>query len=252
MKNEESWLLNEKYNGVETPEYFADIKRLQAGEPLGYLIGHVPFLDTTIYLDSHPLIPRPETEYWVEKVIKEIRSAATASPRILDLCAGSGCIGVGVAKALPSAQVTFGEIEKTHLPTIATNLESNDIDCTRYQVFPSDLFKNLSGQFDYILSNPPYIDPVVDRAEASVKAHEPHVALYGGAHGMEIIGRIIEQAAQYLTPSGVLYIEHEPEQAAAIESLAAEHGYTATTHKDQYDVVRYSRLTLKTSENMAQ
>ena len=123
MSQDIEWLLKEKYQGEESVAFFADVKRMALGEPLGYLIGHVPFLDTTISLDSKPLIPRPETEFWVEKVITEIKLGSAGAPlRVLDLCAGSGCIGVAVAKAIPGATVDFSEIDAKHLPTITKNL----------------------------------------------------------------------------------------------------------------------------------
>lgn len=241
MNQDEQWLLSEKYGGVETPDFFADKARLNAGEPLAYVIGHVPFLNTTIYLDSKPLIPRPETEFWVEHVITIIR-AENRPVRVLDLCAGSGAIGVAVAKTVPNAHVTFGEVDGSHLPTIAKNLDANDIPCTRYQVFRSDLFENISGSFDYILCNPPYIDPMVDRAEASVKAYEPHLALYGGEAGMELIACIINDTCTHLTPEGELWLEHEPEQTTTIHDLAQKHGFGVETRKDQYAVERFSIL----------
>ena len=243
MNNEEQWLLKEKYGGEKSEGFFADLERLKAGEPLAYVIGSIPFLGTTIYLDSHPLIPRPETEYWVEKAIADIKGAGAKHPRILDLCAGSGCIGVAVAKALPESHITFGELSKAHLPTIALNLQENDIDCTRYQVFQSDLFENISGTFDYILSNPPYIDPALDRTEPSVSNFEPSEALYGGKAGLELIEKILTAASAHLNPNGVLYIEHEPEQVEEIATLAKAHGLVATTHHDQYEVSRYTTFT---------
>ena len=243
MTKDEHWLLNEKYNGVETPEFKADNARLASGEPLAYVIGHVPFLNATIYLDSHPLIPRPETEFWTEQAITSIQ--ITERPvRILDLCAGSGAIGVAVAKEIEDAHVTFAEIDKAHLSTIAKNLAMNDIPCTQYQVFGSDLFSSIKGKFDYILSNPPYIDPILDRVDASVKAYEPSTALYGGREGIEIISTIIRTTVEYLLPNGQLWLEHEPEQTKKIQGLALEYGFTPVTHNDQYGVDRYSVLTL--------
>jgi release factor glutamine methyltransferase len=92
-------LLQDKYNGIQTPEFETDVKRLESGEPLAYVIGWQPFCGTKIFLDSHPLIPRPETEYLVNKIITELSDKQNL--KILDLCAGSGCIGVALLQALP-------------------------------------------------------------------------------------------------------------------------------------------------------
>ena len=91
-KQAEDWLLKEKYKGVKSRAFLADCQELKAGVPLAYVIGSIPFLDTKIYLDSKPLIPRPETEYWTEQAIKSIKTVASAN--VLDLCSGSVCIGV--------------------------------------------------------------------------------------------------------------------------------------------------------------
>ncbi len=240
MDQEEQWLLTEKYKGMESEAFHADLTRLRDGEPLGYVIGSVPFINCDIALDSHPLIPRVETEYWTEKAITEIQK--TKNSTMLDLCAGSGAIGTAVAKAIPDVHVTFGEIDPVHLPTIIRNAELNEITPERLTVTESNLFKNISGTFDFILTNPPYIDPAVDRAEDSVKMHEPHLALYGGTGGMECITRIIEEAPQYLNKDGQLWIEHEPEQSEAITALANKAGFHCITHKDQYRIERYSVL----------
>ncbi len=238
-------LLDEKYNGEKTAGFFADVARLEAGEPLAYVIGHIPFLSTTIHLDSHPLIPRPETEFWVEKAIEAIKSATPKAPRILDLCAGSGCIGVAVAKAIPEAHITFAELEPTHLPTIQKNLDINGIEPERSHILQSDLFMNVSGTFDFILSNPPYIDATLDRTEPSVRNFEPAVALYGGEAGFEIIEQILSGARASLAPdSGQLWLEHEPEQALQLEQSTKTHGLSVTTHTDQYNVPRYSIITM--------
>ena len=242
MKNqEEKWLLEEKYAGEKNDAFFADVAALRNGTPLAYLIGSIPFLDCTIHLDSHPLIPRSETEFWTEKAIAELKKKE--NPKVLDLCAGSGAIGIAVAKAVPGAHVTLGEIDPAHLPTIGKNLEANGINCTQYSVFESDLFAHIDGVFDYIVTNPPYIDPAIDRAEVSVKMHEPHLALYGGSKGMECIEKIIAQAAGHLTKEGQLWIEHEPEQVTAIAACAAVNNFTALAHNDQYNTARYSVLT---------
>ncbi len=250
MSQEIEWLLEDKYNGEQTEAFFADCKSLALGEPLGYIIGHTPFLGCTIYLDSKPLIPRPETEFWTELAIKEIERSCPRQGlgqdrlRVLDLCAGSGCIGVAVAKAVPSATVDFSEIDQSHISTIEKNVLENGIDIERTHIRHTNLFEALSGTYDFILSNPPYIDAALNRTDESVIKNEPYIALFGGAGGMDVITQIIEKAPKHLERHGQLWIEHEPEQSEAIRNLAREHKFTCTTHHDQYGVERYSILVL--------
>ncbi|MES2966278.1 MAG: HemK/PrmC family methyltransferase [Patescibacteria group bacterium] len=262
MKNQEkAWLLKEKYQGTESEAFHADCARLEAGVPLAFIIGSIPFLDCTIYLDSNPLIPRPETEYWVEKAITAIRvhssrrdlestteGGLASSLHILDLCAGSGAIGVAVAKTVPSARVTFAELDPDHLPTIKKNLTQNTIiyDSEKYPLIVSDLFQNISPveKFNFILTNPPYIDLLANTVDANVVEHEPHLALFGGVSGMELISKIISQAPHHLDPLGQLWIEHEPAQVEAIAVQAIANGFTIITHPDQYGVPRFSVLTM--------
>ena len=280
MNREIEWLLNEKYQGVKNAAFDTDCARLEAGEPLGYLIGHVPFLDCTIHLDSHPLIPRVETEFWTEQAITTIKQRPAVivsearlssvvqssldcfvprkderpntrgrTPKILDLCAGSGAIGVAVARAVSNAEVTFAEIDSAHLPTIKKNLIDNLQDqpfirMKGCRLVQSNLFSNIVGTFDFILTNPPYIDAAANTVAADVADYEPHLALFGGISGMEIIARIIAEAPSHLTPTGQLWIEHEPAQVSAITALAHDQGFTCVTHPDQYDTPRFSVLTM--------
>lgn len=241
MEKEAEWLLSEKYNGEKTEGFFTDLKRLESGEPLAYVIGHVPFLDTKIYLDSKPLIPRPETEYWVKQVIDELQNVGKQI-RALDLCAGSGCIGVAILKHT-TCSVDFVEIDEAHHATIQKNINGNDIDPKRANIIGGDLFEQLGQQqYDLILSNPPYIDPNIDRASESVKKYEPHIALYGGDKGIAIIADIILDGSLHLKDGGVMYIEHEPEQEEQLHQLATESGLHAASERDQFGIIRYTRL----------
>ena len=251
MVKEEQWLLEEKYKGENTEGFFTVCQRLAAGEPLGYVIGYVPFLDCKIHLDSKPLTPRPETEFWVEKAITTIKIRRSEAISVLDLCAGSGCVGVAVAKAVPQAKVDFAEIDPCHQPTVIKNLRTNlpgySTTVEYYRFIESDLFEKIPSdyKYDFILSTPPYIDPAVDRAEESVKNHEPHLALYGGVDGIEMIDNIIKNAKQHLFHNGQVWLEHEPEQTERITILARQHDFVVTTHNDQYGVKRYSVLVLQ-------
>ena len=237
MDKEIKWLLNEKYNGVTSEEFERDRERLAAGEPLGYIIGWVPFLHTKIHLDSRPLIPRSETEYWVNKIIEEIQVKGMLNLKILDLCAGSGCIGVAVLNSLPGVIVDFVEMDETHHETIRKNVRENSIEQGRTRIFGGDLFEQLSDTYDVILTNPPYIDPKeVDGVQSSVLGFEPSEALFGGINGMEIIERIIGDAPQFLKSGGMLVIEHEPEQEFLIKQLLPE----IVSYPDQFGVIRFS------------
>lgn len=243
MTKEEGWLLEEKYSGKKTGGFFADCLRLKNGEPLAYVIGRIPFLDTTILLDSQPLIPRTETEYWVQHAISEILESQIAHPHILDLCAGSGCIGIAILHHLPETTVDFVEINTKHHTTIERNMIQNNVEPLRSRIFGGNLFSDLGDTlYDFILSNPPYLDEASGKADESVITHEPREALFAKQNGMQLIRQIIKEAPLYLKDSGVLYIEHEPEQVSEILQCALLSGFTAESFPDQYNLSRFTRL----------
>ena len=117
------------------------------------------------------------------------------------------------AKAIPEATVDFSEIDVAHMKTIEKNISQNDIDNTRTQIRHTNLFEAFSGTYDFILSNPPYIDAKLNRTDESVIKNEPYIALFGGQDGMDVITSIIEQAPAHLDRHGQLWIEHEPQPA---------------------------------------
>ena len=212
---------------------------MEDSEPIAYTLGWIPFIHTKIYLDSRPLIPRPETEYWVDQVIQEIKKSKVEKPRILDLCAGSGCIGVAVLKEIRDAFVDFVEIEEIHHKTIERNIRENNLDSSHTRIFGGDLFENVLGSYDFILSNPPYINPDLKaRVEKSVIQYEPPKALYGGDGGLDIIRRILSKVSDHLARAGVLYLEHEPEQVEALVS----HPMYQKTYPDQFGLLRFSQF----------
>ncbi len=245
-QQETHWLQQAKYSGQSTEElainreYQNDLKRLNEGEPLAYVIGHVPFLNCVIFLNTRPLIPRPETEFWTEKVIDSIPKHEPIA--VLDLCSGSGCIAVAIAKARPQTKVDIVEKDTSHHPLIKQNIDHNKLDKNRFRVIGGDLFSDLptNKKYDLITANPPYIDMPLNRVENSVLKHEPLLALDGGRKGMYIINKIISNAKKYLKPKGVLWLEHEPEQVAPITTLATHKKLKIVTHNDQYKTPRYS------------
>src|SRR3989344_8022112 len=126
-------------------------------EPEAYKLGWVPFLGLKIWLDSRPLIPRPETEWWTEKLLQNVRHRKSYI-RFLDLCAGSGAIGCAALKYLPDAEVWFEEVDPAHESTIMKNVAENGLDAPRAHICIGDLFTHFPTDlsFDVIAANPPY------------------------------------------------------------------------------------------------
>jgi HemK-like putative methylase len=246
LEKEAAWLLQEKYHGSPSLAYEADKVALATGTPLAYLIGNIPFLGTTIWLDSKPLIPRTETEYWIEQLIRDFQTRNVTPHSVLDLCAGSGCIGISLARAFPDTEVTFVEIDRAHHATIKKNWEVNGLSPRTCHIIGGDLYSDLTPhEYDLIVTNPPYIDPAHDRSTLEVRIHEPSIALYGGLGGTELITNILTTAPAFLSAHGELWLEHEPEQVAYIQKIAMASGFICSAHNDQYGIKRYSRLVLQ-------
>lgn len=207
--------------------------------PEDYVIGSKPFLGCTIYLDSKPLIPRNETEWWAERAIEKIKTRT--SLRVLDMFAGSGCIGVSVLKHIPHAHVDFGELEERHIATITKNVLMNGIDPGRANYRVSDVWNNIPDTYDVVLANPPYLAHTrIGRVQESVLDHEPHEALFAADDGFLLIKRMVQELPQHLTKGGEAWVEHEPEHQAPIAHLSTELGLVAESYTDQYGVIRYS------------
>ncbi len=212
-------LIRDKYNGDAEMVTVEDKERLAAGEPLAYVIGWIPFLGLHIALTSKPLIPRPETEWWTELLLERLRERTEnlATPfHVLDLCAGSGAIGLSVLQRFPTSHVTFSELSPEHCAQIRENIILNNLDAQRALVVESDLYDQISLnisstnceplRFDVIACNPPYI-PSGRVLDASVAKYEPSKALFSGADGLDLIRRIAQQTPTHLNPGGELWLE---------------------------------------------
>jgi release factor glutamine methyltransferase len=249
MQKEIGWLLKEKYHGKATKNFYRDVKRLEAGEPLDYVIGFTEFLGCKIDLSKKPLIPRPETEFWVEKVITDIlifcRISEYNSIKVLDMFAGSGCIGIAVLKHIRNAEVVFADKETNCLKQIKINLKLNlspiRANCS---VVKSDVFSKVVGKYDYIFANPPYI-PTKNkkRIQKSVLKFEPKQALFGGGDGLFYIRKFLKQAIEHLNPGGKIFMEFSPEQKKQIEKLVKKYKYSNHKfYKDQYNKWRWAAV----------
>lgn len=243
-KKELAWLIRDKYAGLHIPEALAlDLARLKKGEPIDYVIGWKPFLDCHIDLSSSPLIPRPETEYWAGEVIKKIKSfSGKSGPRILDIFAGSGCVGLAVLKHCSGAKVDFAEKSAKQVEQIKLNLKINKL---RGKVLQSDIFSNVTGKYDFILANPPYV-PSGRKLAKGVAAFEPKEALYAGADGLVLIKKFLREAPKHLKSGGTLYIEHDNGQKKELEKILAKGDWAEVEfHQDQYGRWRYLTASVK-------
>lgn len=215
-------LIREKYNGDRSaPGLAEDVEHLESGEPLAYVIGDIPFLGLSIGLSSRPLIPRPETEWWTEELAARIGDAPL---RVLDLCAGSGAIGLSLLARCRKAHVSFGELIEAHGVQIRANLERSGLDASRADIRTGDLFTPFPDErFDIIASNPPYI-PEGRALPREVTHYEPSEALYGGKDGLSLIRRILAGARAHLTEGGELWLECDAENAGEAVRLALDAG----------------------------
>ena len=245
VKKEFQWLLKEKYQGRYSAAFARDITRLKKGEPLAYLIGFMHFLGCTIDLSERPLIPRPETEFWTEKAIEEIRGRFTNSSsraiRVLDMFAGSGCIGVSIMRHIPDATMVFAERSKKLIGQVELNCHINGIAKKRFNAVQSDVFSAVKETFDVIVANPPYIAlRRKGKVHASVLRHEPAIALFGGADGLLYIEKFLTGARRFLNAGGLLFMEFDPGQKKGVESICKKAGYGHFgCLKDQYGRWRY-------------
>ncbi|HVM58767.1 MAG TPA: peptide chain release factor N(5)-glutamine methyltransferase [Candidatus Paceibacterota bacterium] len=233
LSREEAWVLEEKYAGHVAPGFEEDRRRLARGEPAAYVIGHQPFLGLTIYLDSHPLIPRPETEWWTEKLIT-LLSPSSEPLSFLDLCAGSGAIGCAALARLPEARVYFSELDPAHEATIYKNIRENGLDESRAHIGIGDLFAPFSDlKFDVIAANPPYI-PSGRALPESVAGYEPHPALFAGEDGLALIRRIAKALPKHLTERGSAWIECDASHAEAALEIFRANGFSGEIMHDQF------------------
>ncbi len=192
-------------------------------KPLAYIIGSIPFCASTILVEPPLLIPRMETEEWVERLINQLiamQEQLTGPLSILDLCSGSGCIAIALAKVFPSAQIIALDIEPQAIELIKKNMRYNNI--STITPMQSDLFNALEHkkQFDIIVTNPPYITPdEYQQLDQSVKDWEDPKALFTDDEGLAIIKKIVTHAPEYIRFNAAL-------KEYAIAQLIMEIGHT--------------------------
>ena len=192
------------------------IKRLEAGEPVQYIIGDVDFYGNIIKVNKNVLIPRRETEELVEKTVNYIKKYLSPNIDILDIGTGSGCIPITLKKLLPNSNLTGIDISPKALEVATSNASDNN---TQVTFIESDVFTNITSKYDCIISNPPYIrydEEIMD----IVKNNEPHLALFAEDEGLYFYKKIISESSKYLKEKFIIAFEIGEEQGEAIKTIA--------------------------------
>jgi release factor glutamine methyltransferase len=208
---------------------FGKVLELRAkGMPIAYITRRKEFYGLEFYVDSRVLIPRPDTELLVEQGLEEAEGFGTGEHRMLDLCTGSGCVGIAFAHSAAqespgSWRVTLSDISRESLSVSAVN--SRAILGEELPIVHSDLFEHIEGTFDLILSNPPYLTDAECADAQLIRRREPSVALRSGKDGLDHIRSIIKQAPNHLNEDGVIIIEGGFQQAEDISRLFESRGF---------------------------
>ena len=187
------------------------VKRHAAGEPVAYLVGSKEFYSLKFSVDTNVLIPRPETEHVIIEAIEAVKSLGLSVPRIADVGTGSGCIAVTLATQLPASQICAIDLSRAALDVAQRNANDHNVGAN-IQIIESDLFAEVPDQqFDLVVSNPPYIGTAEQNTLAdSVRDFEPHVALFAGQEGMDVIRRLVASSVERLSENGYLIVEISP------------------------------------------
>ena len=204
------------------------VDRYLAGEPLPYVLGEWTFYGLDLYVSPDVLIPRDDTCAVAELAIHR-GLFLDQNPRILDLCCGSGCIGLAIASRLKDARVTLADLSGPALSVARKNIQRNHmggrVSCV--QVDAMEAPPSFLGKFDMIVSNPPYVTASeMEELPDSVKKYEPHMALFGGTDGLDFYRAITKNFRDLLKPGGFLCYEFGMGQGDAVCAILEENGFT--------------------------
>lgn len=203
------------------------VRRHLAGEPVAYILGEWDFYDMTLTVTPAVLIPRDDTMAVTDLAIKKALFLPE-NPRILDLCTGSGCIGLAIARRVHDAKLTLGDVSAEALKVAKKNV--NDLKlggrCTCVRVDVRQKAAPFLGKFDLIVSNPPYVTTAeFERLDPSVRDYEPRLALDGGADGLDFYRAIVQNFTDAIRPGGYLALEFGMGQADAVCAILERADY---------------------------
>lgn len=203
----------------EEEQYRRALEQRAVHVPLQHLLGYQDFMGLRFQVNEHVLIPRQDTEILVEEAMRYLHDGM----RILDLCTGSGCILLSLLHYSNDCEGTGVDISKEALQVAALNAEALGI---KADFLESDLYDKVTGKFDLLVSNPPYIErEVIPTLMEEVREYDPYIALDGGEDGLDFYRRIIGGAQDYLNRGGQIFLEIGSEQAQSVSELLREAGF---------------------------
>ena len=217
------------------------VKRAGQNEPIAYIVGKTEFYSLELNVTPDCMIPRPETELLAERAIEFLRMRA-GKQSVCDLCTGSGCIAIAIARNYPNANIIATDISDAALNVAAKNVERHQYN-ERIKLLCGDLFDPLVPQldidkFDLIVCNPPYVSAAeFERLDKKIKDYEPKLALFAGEDGLDIYRRIVEKVDAFLKPDGALMLEVGYRQGQTVRELLEQAGVFTkiTIEKDFHD-----------------
>jgi len=217
--------------------------------PNEYLKGFTKFLNCKIDLRNRVFIPRIETEFWVKKSLTEIQKTANKrqKTKILDIFAGSGCIGIAILKNIKNSRVDFVDVDEKAIAQIKINLKLNEVSLKKYRVIKSNLFEKIKGEkYDFIFANPPYVAKErLNEVQPSVLKYEPKRAILAGKKGLIYIKIFLKKAKNFLKPRGIIYLEIDPQQKEEINEILKSEKYDNFKFlKDQFKKYRWVKITI--------
>ncbi|MBS0655090.1 MAG: peptide chain release factor N(5)-glutamine methyltransferase [Verrucomicrobia bacterium] len=200
------------------------LSRLAKNEPLQYIEGQVSFYNCLFHVNRSVLIPRPETELLIDTIVKELQKRTLKGKTLWDVCAGSGCIGIAIKKALPELQVVLSDISRDALDVARKNSAENGVDVAFVE---GDLLTPFDGTMaDFVVSNPPYVSAQEYlHLDAHVRDYEPKTALVGGKTGLEFYEKLSLQLKDYVKSGGSCWFELGAGQKESVVAMLRSNGY---------------------------
>ena len=221
----------------ERSRYRTAVKKRRDGTPLQHLIGEVQFFGLRFRVSRDALVPRPETEELLDHILKLVPRDRDIA--CLDLGTGTGVIAVCLARYFPRAAVTAIDVSQSALDLAGGNAALNGVE-DRVTFIQSDWFERISGRYDLIASNPPYVDEEeLDGLPVGVREHEPREALNGGPGGLREIARIIEGLPDHMNSDGLLFLEIGCGQDVAVSEMLENGGFVDV--RTEYDLAGKKR-----------